>query len=65
MLKVLNSNLNRKQKVSLPHHNNKTDLANDELYEEKIKKIWSKFDSTKQHSDDSAEINAGFRLSQF
>ena len=67
MFKILNSNLNRKQELPLPHHNNETELANDfnMFFDEKIKKIRSKLDSTKQCTSDKAKTNTSFKFSQF
>ena len=55
MFKILNSNLNRKQELPLPHHNNKTELANDfkMFFDEKIKKM-------NLPSGDLVEINPNF-----
>ena len=67
MFKILNANLNRKQALPLPHHNKETDLADDfnKFFDEKIKKIRSKLDSTKQSTGDKAEIITRFKFSQF
>ena len=66
MFTILDGNLNRKQALPLPRHNNKIELANDfNFFDEKIEKIQPKLDQTKQCTCDKAEINSSFKFSQF
>ena len=45
MFTILDGNLNRKQALPLPRHNNKIELANDfNFFDEKIEKIQPKLD---------------------
>ena len=67
MFKVLNSSLNRKQEMPLPIHNNESDLANEfnNFFDEKIKHIRSKLDSTASSFSADTETVVPNQLSHF
>ena len=67
MFKILNASLNRKQELPLPHHNNDEHLANEfnQFFDEKIKMIRSKLDSSIGTASNDAYANVQNKLSQF
>jgi exonuclease III len=67
MFKVLNSSMNRKQELPLPHHNDPKILANEfnTFFDNKIKTIRSNLSSSSTTPGNQSKIYQGPKLSEF
>ena len=67
MFKVLNASLNRKPELPLPPHSNEVHLADEfnQFFDQKIKMIRSKLDSSPRTSTTDTDVNLRNKLCQF